>query len=149
MILRSWSSFLIISAVVIVIALFASEKVDMNSLFIELEFKNVLWVMLKTLAVSFLSIISLGLMIVIALIDVLLSLITQLEFPIMSFMYQYLYLDLARGWYWDIHTGSELFTSCLILFSLAMIRVYITPYNQRKIFVYHPKGRATEAVQNS
>ena len=80
-------------------------------------------------------------MVIVLLIDVLITIIFKTEFPITHLIYDYAYLQLAKGWYWDLHSGSNIFMACIILFGIGLISLYLGPIRKKKKkFIYHKKS---------
>lgn len=138
--LRNWNSFVMAASVIIAIILFASDKINFETMLDNINATETLIVTLKTLLIIFVGVVSMALMIVVLLIDVLVSIIMRSEFPLTHLFYDYLYLQFARGWYWDVHSGSHIFLACILLFGLALLSFYIGPVRKRKKkFIYYKK----------
>lgn len=134
--MRNWDAFIIVSTFLLAVALFAGDKIDPENIFINLNAGETLLVMLKTIMVALLGIISIAIMILVLLLDIIVSLLFRMEFPILQFFYNTIYLEYFRGWYWDAHSGSHLFLACITLFSLGLINSYLGPVYREKTFVY-------------
>jgi hypothetical protein len=77
-------------------------------------------------------------MIFIAIIDIFSSIILQLEFPILTFVYEYLIIGFSKTWYWDQFQGNYLFASALLI-SLVSIFILLFPeVNKFQKVVYNP-----------
>jgi hypothetical protein len=135
--MKNWDAFIIVSTFMLAIALFAGDKIEVENIFYNLKAGETLVVMFKTLIVALMGIISLAIMILVLLLDVAVSLLMRMEFPILQFFYNTIYLDYFRGWYWDAHSGSHLLMACVTLFALALINSYLGPVYREKTFVYH------------
>ncbi|MFN3556374.1 MAG: hypothetical protein ACK4VN_10455 [Bacteroidales bacterium] len=139
--LRNWNSFIIAATAIITIILFASDKITFETMLNDLELKETLWVSLKTVLVIFTGVTTMALMVVVLLIDVLISIITRSEFPITHLVYDFVYLQFTRGWYWDAHSGSHIFMACIILFGLGILSMYVGPVRRRKKkFIYYKQN---------
>lgn len=135
--MKNWDVFIIVSTFVIAIALFASGKIDFNNMLNNLNTEETLVVMFKTATVALLGILALGLLVVVLLADIIISIVLRMEFPLLHFLYDTLYLEYFRAWFWDMHSGSHIFMACIILFGLGVIKSYLGPVKRKKTFVYH------------
>jgi hypothetical protein len=144
--MNNWNLFVIMSTFIIMIALFASGKINFTNMLNDLNMQETFFVALKTLVVSIAGVILLLMMILLLLIDVLVSLITSSEFPILHFLYNTVYIDYFRNLYWDTHSGSHLFMACILLFGIAIIYSYIGPFNKKRNFIFHKSGKTNTST---
>ncbi len=135
--MRNWNVYFIMSAIIITIILFADKKVSPENMLSGLQTGETLIVFLKSIAITLVTVVSLLLMIVILLADVLVTIVTGKEFPLTQLMYDNIYIQLLRGWYWDAHSGSHIFMACIIMFGLGLISLYIAPLRRKKKFIYY------------
>lgn len=135
--MRNWDSFVMVSTTIIALMLFASGKIAFDNMLDNLQVQQTLIVLLKTLVIIFVATLSMASMVVVLLVDILVSLMMRSEFPITLFLYDTLYVQLARGWYWDMHSGSHIFMSCIMLFGGGLINTYLGPVKRKKKFIYH------------
>lgn len=135
--MRNWNVYFIMSAIIITIILFADKKVSPENMLSGLQTGETLIVFLKSIAITLVTVVSLVFMIVILLADVLVTIVTGKEFPLTQLMYDNIYIQLLRGWYWDAHSGSHIFMACIIMFGLGLISLYIAPLRRKKKFIYY------------
>lgn len=130
-----------VSSLIISIFLFASGKLQIDGALDHINLEESIIAVLKTILITLAAIVTIILMVVILLIDVLLTVILKSEFPITKMVFEYVYLQLIKGWYWDVHSGSNIFMACIILFGIGLISLYISPFRRRKKkFIYHKKS---------
>ena len=77
-------------------------------------------------------------MILIAIIDIFSSIILQLEFPILNFVYEYLIIGFSKTWYWDQFQGSYLLASALLISLVSIIVLFLPEGNKFQKVVYNP-----------
>lgn len=133
--MKNWDVFVLVFSFIITIMLFSSGKISYDNMLSDLNAISVLIVMLKTIGVMILVTTFLTLVILFLLADIIVSVVLTLEFPILHFLYYQVYLDIVRGWYWDFHSGSNIFMACIILFGLALVNSYLNPFGSGKTLV--------------
>ena len=139
--MRNWNSFLMASTAIIALILFASGKLEIEGMLDNVNLHDTAIAALKTLVIIVVATITLIIMIIVLLIDVLITIIFKSEFPILNLMYEYAYLQLVKNWYWDAHSGSNIFMACIILFGIGLISLYLGPIRKKKKkFIYHKKS---------
>lgn len=130
-----------ISSIIISIVLFASGKLQIEGALDNIDLEESIIAALKTIFITVVAAITILLMVVILLIDVLITVLLRFEFPITNLIFDYVYLQLIKGWYWDMHSGSNIFMACIILFGIGLLSLYINPFRRRKKkFIYHKKS---------
>jgi hypothetical protein len=139
--MKNWNSFLMVSSLIISIILFASGKLQIDGALDHINLEESIIAALKTILITLAASVTILLMVVILLIDVLLTVLLKSEFPITKLVFEYVYLQFIKGWYWDVHSGSNIFMACIILFGIGLISLYINPFRKRKKkFIYHKKS---------
>jgi hypothetical protein len=139
--MKNWNSFLMVSSLIISIILFASGKLQIDGALDHINLEESIIAALKTILITLAASVTILLMVVILLIDVLLTVLLKSEFPITKLVFEYVYLQFIKGWYWDLHSGSNIFMACIILFGIGLISLYINPFRKRKKkFIYHKKS---------
>lgn len=126
-----------VSAVILTLVLFASDRVGFDNMLQNLNARETIIVIVKTLVVIAMASISIAMMVVFLLLDVLVSIVTRMEFPISHFVYNTIYLDLMQNWFWNSHSGSHILMACIILFGAGLINTYLGPVKRKKKFIYH------------
>lgn len=137
LIMKNWDVFIIVSTFIIALALFSSGKISFDNMLNNLQLSETIIVMFKTVTIALLGSFALALMIIFILIDVVVTLVSGIEFPIMQFFYHTVYMDYFHGWYWDMHSGSHIFMACIVLFGIGLINTYMGPVYRKKTYVYH------------
>lgn len=139
--MKNWNAYLMISSIIISIVLFASGKLQIEGALDNINLDESIIAGLKTVFITIAVVITVLLMVVILLIDVLITVLLSSEFPITNLVIEYVYMQLIKGWYWDVHTGSNIFMACIILFGIGLISLYINPFRRKKRkFIYHKKS---------
>lgn len=139
--MKNWNAYLMISSIIISIVLFASGKLQIEGALDNINLEESIIAGLKTVLITIAVVITVLLMVVILLIDVLITVLLSSEFPITNLVIEYVYIQLVKGWYWDVHSGSNIFMACIILFGIGLISLYISPFKRRKKkFIYHKKS---------
>jgi hypothetical protein len=139
--MKNWNSFLMVSSLIISIILFASGKLQIDGALDHINLEESIIAALKTILITLAASVTILLMVVILLIDVLLTVLLKSEFPITKLVFEYVYLQFIKGWYWDVHSGSNIFMACIILFGIGLISLYVNPFRKRKKkFIYHKKS---------
>lgn len=139
--IKNWNSFLIITSLIISILLFASGKLEIEGALDHINLEESVIAALKTILITLAASVTIVLMVVILLIDVLLTVLLKSEFPITNLIFEYVYLQFIKGWYWDFHSGSNILMACIILFGVGLTSLYINPFRRRrKKFIYHKKS---------
>ncbi|MBW6480783.1 MAG: hypothetical protein K0B37_15245 [Bacteroidales bacterium] len=139
--IKNWNSFLMVSGIIISIILFASGKLQLEGALDQINLEDSIIAALKTILVTIAASVTIFLMIIVLLIDVLITILLRSEFPITNLVFEYVYLQFFRGWYWDAHSGNSIFMACIILFGIGLISLYISPFRRRKKkFIYHKKS---------
>ncbi|MFN2395807.1 MAG: hypothetical protein ABR597_08985 [Bacteroidales bacterium] len=139
--MKNRNFFLMISSIIISIVLFASGKLQIEGALDNIDLEESIIAALKTIFITVVAAITILLMVVILLIDVLITVLLRFEFPITNLIFDYVYLQLIKGWYWDMHSGSNIFMACIILFGIGLLSLYINPFRRRKKkFIYHKKS---------
>lgn len=130
-----------VSSLIISIILFASGKLQIEGALDHINLEESIIAALKTILITLAASVTILLMVVILLIDVLLTVLLKSEFPITKLVFEYVYLQFIKGWYWDVHSGSNIFMACIILFGIGLISLYVNPFRKRKKkFIYHKKS---------
>ncbi len=139
--IKNWNSFLMVSAIIISIILFATGKLQIEGALDHIDPKDSVIAALKTILIMVTASVTIILMIIVLLIDVLITVLLKSEFPITNMAFEYVYLQFIRGWYWDMHSGNSIFMACIKLFGIGLISLYINPFGRRKKkFIYHKKS---------
>ncbi len=136
--MKNWNAYVMISSIIISIVLFASGKLQIEGALDNINLEESIIAGLKTVFITIAVVITVLLMVVILLIDVLITALLSSEFPITNLVIEYVYMQLIKGWYWDVHSGNNIFMACIILFGIGLISLYINPFRRRnKKFIYH------------
>ncbi len=135
--MSNWSIFLIISSLLIGILLFVSGKLGFESMLDDIEKKETIIVVLKTLVVIFLVVLNLGLFVFLLLLDVLATLLTPKIFPVLNFLYQFVFEEISKNWYWNSHDGRHILMACIILLGIGLISIYLSPLKTKKKFIHY------------
>ena len=139
--IKNWNSFLMVSSLIISILLFASGKLQIDGALDHINLEESIITALKTILITLAATVTILLMVVILLIDVLVTVLLKSEFPITNLIFEYVYLQFIKGWYWDVHSGSNILMACIILFGVGLISLYVNPFRRRKKkFIYHKKS---------
>lgn len=139
--MKNWDVFVLIYSFVISIMLFSSGKINYENMLSDLELTTIILAMMKSMGIMILITTFLTFVILFLLIDIIISVIFYIEFPILHFLYNTVYLEVVRGWYWDNYQGSNIFMACIILFGLALISSYINPFKSGKTTIFYKKNR--------
>ncbi len=145
--MSNWSIFLIISSILISILLFVSGKLGFESMLDDIEKKETIIVILKTLVVIFLVILNLGLFVFLLLLDVLATVLTPKIFPVMNFLYHFVFEEVSKNWYWNSHDGRHILMACIVLLGIGVISIYLSPLKTKKKFIHYSKTSNTSNKQ--
>lgn len=140
--MKNWDVFIIVSTFVIVLSLFSSGRVSADNLTDHLHPLETIIVISKTLLMVLMACIGILSMMFVLVSDIVVSILFRLEFPIIHFLYEYAYLGVMKGWYWDAHSGSHLFMASVTLFGIGVINTYLGSYQREKTVVYHKSAQA-------
>ncbi len=135
--MKNWDVFIIVSTFIIALALFSSGRITFDNMLNNLQLSETIIVMFKTITIALLGSFALALMIIFILIDIIVTFISGVEFPIIQFFYNTVYMGFFHNWYWELHSGSHIFMACIILFGVGLINTYLGPIYRRKTFVYY------------
>ena len=140
--MKNWDVFVIVSTFVIALSLFSSGRITPGNMVDHLHPLETIVVMFKTLAMILIACTGIISMMFILVADIIVSILFRLEFPIIHFLHDFLYLEVIKGWYWDAHSGSHIFMASVSLFGIALINTYLGSYHREKTVVYHKSVQA-------
>jgi len=146
--MRNWDVFIIVSTFIIALALFSSGKIGFENMLTDLKPAETFLVMAKTVAVAIIGTVSLAIMVLLVIIDIAITLFSGVEFPVLRFFHDVVYMHYFFVFYWEAHSGSHIFLACIILFGVGIINTYLGPVHRKKTFVYH-KTKETNYINHS
>lgn len=136
--MKNISILLITTAIILTVILMITGKMDFTSfLSTRLDISGSFQALLKTIIIGFVWGVGLAIMIVITLVDVIITITTRIEFPILNFLYQWIFISFSQTWYWDQFTGMQLFSSALFLFFIGVALLLIPELRKKQIVRYH------------
>lgn len=137
--MKKISFLFLIGSLVLIAILFLTGKTSLEYIVFK-ELDLIKWVgsLIKTCVVLLAYIAGFFAMILIAIIDIFSSIIFQIEFPILSFVYDYLIIGFSKTWYWDQFQGTYLLASALFISVVSIIVLLIPEFNKYQKVVYNP-----------
>ena len=139
--MKNWNSFFIISSIIIALILFITGKQSLENIFDDIQIRETIIVFFKTIAISFIAVLTIITLVILILIDVLLTVILKKEFPLFHLLYEHVYKQLIVGWYWDSHTGGHILMACIIMFGLGVIGMNLgSVFGKKKKVVVRKKS---------
>ncbi len=137
--MKNWENFILMSTAIISLILFASGKVEFENMLDDINSQDTLIAMGKTIIVTIVALFTLVIMVVVFMVDIVISILLRQEFPITQYLYEKLYINFAKGWYWDSLSGSHIFLACIILFGVTLLYISLFSRGKRRPFIYHKK----------
>lgn len=137
--MKKISILFVLASVILVAILFLTGKTSFEYIVFS-EMSLIKWAvsLIKTYIVLMAYIAGFFAMILIAIIDIFSSIILQLEFPILHFVYDYLIIGFSKTWYWDQFQGSYLLASALLIFLVSVIVLFVPEANKFQKVIYNP-----------
>ena len=130
--MKKVSALVLIASLVLLVILWITHKFTFNTNFLrDLNFVQWLSAFLKTIVVLVAYIGGFFAMILITFVDIVSSLIWNVEFPILNLVYDKFFLGFSKDWYWDQFPGAYLFISGLLLMLISII-ILALPDTKRK-----------------
>ena len=113
--MKNWSFSLVISSIIIILAVLVTHRADFNQFFTALSLVQILITFLKSLIVVAVISIAAGITIPALVLDLILLLVTNYDFPVIRFIWGLAWNDIAISWYWLPSDGNALLVSAVIL----------------------------------
>ena len=119
--MRKWSSTLIVSAIILIIAAIAYKDAISESFFQGISFYSLILTLFKSIIVILIISIAVPVGIVALLIDIILWLTTDYYFPLIDYIFDLVWGRITISWFWNLSNGNEIFLSALIIGILGLI----------------------------
>ena len=119
--MKRWSSTLIVSAIILIVAAIAYKGAITDSFFQGITFYSFFLTLFKSIIVVLLISISVPVALVALLVDIILWLTTDFYFPLINYIVNLVWDRITISWYWNLSNGNEIFLSALVIGILGLI----------------------------
>lgn len=113
--MRNWSYTIVLSCIVVIIACFATERVNLHHILDDLTFVSVFTAIGKTLIVSFVLYFAAIISFPALVIDLVLLIFTTRYFFLLGYLWNLVWTNFTLPWYWNAVNGNSLVIGAFIL----------------------------------